>query len=55
MRPLPFEPLPVERAALRRRAVRDGLIVSGWLATAFTLIVVVYIGRSLGYDAFSYW
>ena len=54
-RPPPFEPLPAERAALRRRAIRDGLIIAGWLATAFALIVVSYFGRSLGYDAFSYW
>jgi hypothetical protein len=54
-RPPPFEPLPAERGALRRRGVRDGLIISGWLATLFTLIVVSYYGRSLGYDAFSYW
>ncbi|MEO6351381.1 MAG: glycosyltransferase 87 family protein [Candidatus Limnocylindrales bacterium] len=55
MRPPPFEPLPAERSALRRRAIRDGLIIAGWLATAFTLVVVVYYGRSLGYDALSYW
>src|SRR5687767_7243630 len=54
-RPPPFEPLPVDSRALRRRAVRDGLIIAGWLATAFTLVVVAYFGRSLGYDAFSYW
>jgi len=54
-RPPPFEPLPAEQGALRRRALRDGLIISGWLATGFTLIVVTYFGRSLGYDAFSYW
>jgi len=54
-RPPPFEPLPAERRALRIRALRDGLIISGWLATAFTLVVVTYAGRSLGYDAFSYW
>jgi hypothetical protein len=54
-RPPPFEPLPADRPALRRRAVRDGLIISGWLATAFALVVVTYFGRSLGYDAFSYW
>ncbi len=54
-RPPPFDPLPAERGALRRRAVRDGLIISGLLATAFTLVVVSYVGRSLGYDAFSYW
>jgi hypothetical protein len=54
-RPPPFEPLPAEQGVLRRRAVRDGLIISGWLATGFTLIVVTYFGRSLGYDAFSYW
>lgn len=54
-RPPPFEPLPAERSALRQRALRDGLIISGWLATAFALVVVTYFGRSLGYDAFSYW
>lgn len=54
-RPPPFEPLPAERGALRRRAIRDGLIISGLLATAFTLVIVSYFGRSLGYDAFSYW
>ena len=54
-RPPPFETLPSERGALRRRAIRDGLIISGWITTAFTLIVVPYVGRSLGYDAFSYW
>jgi hypothetical protein len=51
----PFEPLPKDQKALRRRAIRDGLIVSGWLVTAFTLVVVPAISRSLGYDAFSYW
>lgn len=40
---------------MRLRAVRDGLIISGWLATAFALTVVPYLGRSLGYDAYSYW
>jgi hypothetical protein len=55
MRPPPFEPLPAESAALRRRAIRDGLIVAGWLATVFTLVVVAFSGRSLGYDAYSYW
>jgi len=54
-RPPPFEPLPAERRDLRLRAIRDGLIISGWLATAFVLIVIPYFGRSLGYDAFSYW
>jgi hypothetical protein len=54
-RPPPFEPLPVDKGALRRRAVRDGLIVSGWLATIFILVVIPYAGRSLGYDAYSYW
>jgi hypothetical protein len=47
-RPPPFEPLPMERGALRRHAVRDGLIISGWLATLFALVVVSYFGRSLG-------
>ena len=51
----PFEPLPADQRALRRRAVRDGLIISGWLATLFTLIVVSSAARSLGYDAYSYW
>lgn len=57
MRWPPFEPLlpATTQQALRRRAVRDGLIVSGWLITAFVLIVVTYLGRSLGYDAYSYW
>ncbi|MDP8904955.1 MAG: DUF2029 domain-containing protein [Chloroflexota bacterium] len=54
-RPPPFEPLPAAPAALRLRALRDGLIISGWLATGFTLVVVTYFGRSLGYDAYSYW
>lgn len=55
MRPPPFDPLPSDRRTLRRRGVRDGLIVSGWLATAFVFLVVVPIGLSLGYDAYSYW
>ena len=55
MRPPPFEPLPVAPRALRLRAIRDGLIVSGWLATAFVLVVITDQGRSFGYDAFSYW
>ena len=54
-RPPPFEPLPTEKRALRWRAVRDGLIVSGWLATIFILVVIPYAGRSFGYDAYSYW
>lgn len=54
-RPPPFEPLPADRGALRRRAIRDGLIISGLLATAFTVVVIGYVGRSLAYDAFSYW
>lgn len=54
-RPPPFESLPTEPGALRRRAVRDGLIISGWLATLFALVVVTYFGRSLGYDAYAYW
>ena len=40
VRPPPFEPLPAESRALRLRALRDGLIVSGWLATAFVLVVI---------------
>jgi hypothetical protein len=54
-RPPPFEPLPADKAALRRRALRDGLIISGWLATIFILVVIPYAGRSFGYDAYSYW
>lgn len=51
----PFEPLPADPRGIRRRAVRDGLIIAGWLATAFVYIVVTYYGRSFGYDAFAYW
>ena len=54
-RPPPFEPLPAGSRALRLRAVRDGLIISGWLATGFALIVVTSIVHSVGYDAYSYW
>jgi hypothetical protein len=53
--PPPFEALPEERATWRRRAVRDGLIISGWLATGFALVVVTSIAHSVGYDAYSYW
>ncbi|MDQ3937234.1 MAG: hypothetical protein M3253_00980, partial [Chloroflexota bacterium] len=55
MRWPPFEPLPAEPRALRLRALRDGLIISGWLATAFVYVVVSHLGRSFGYDAFAYW
>ncbi len=55
MRPPPFDPLPIDLRSGRYRAVRDGLIVSGLLATAFMFLVVVPLGRSLGYDAYSYW
>jgi hypothetical protein len=54
-RPPPFEPLPTDPSALRRRAIRDGLIISGWLVTGFTLVVLPAVAKSLGYDAFSYW
>ncbi|HYI21777.1 MAG TPA: glycosyltransferase family 87 protein [Candidatus Limnocylindrales bacterium] len=54
-RPPPFESLPFDKRALRLRAVRDGLIISGWLATGFALVVVTSIGQSFGYDAYSYW
>ncbi len=47
--------LPDEGAQIRLRAIRDGLLISGLLATAFVLVVVPAIGRSLGYDAFAYW
>lgn len=53
--PPPFEALPSDRGTWRRRAVRDGLIISGWLATGFALIVVTSIAHSVGYDASSYW
>jgi hypothetical protein len=55
MRPPPFEALPADAATLRARAVRDGLIIAGWLATAFCYIVVTDHARSFGYDAYSYW
>jgi hypothetical protein len=35
--------------------MRDGLIISGWLATGFALVVVTSIAHSMGYDAYSYW
>jgi hypothetical protein len=54
-RPPPFEALPSERRALRLRALRDGLIVSGWLATFFALVVVTNLVHSYGYDSYSYW
>ena len=53
--PPPFEALPADKRALRLRALRDGLIISGWLATLFTLVVVTSVVHSVGYDAFSYW
>jgi hypothetical protein len=54
--PAPFERLPMLSVrALRLRAARDGLIISGWLATGFALVVVTSIIHSVGYDAFSYW
>ena len=53
--PPPFEALSSDRATWRRRAVRDGLIISGWLATGFALVVVTSIVHSVGYDAYSYW
>jgi len=55
MRWPPFEPLPAEVRDMRLRALRDGLIISGWLTTGFVLLIVTYFGRSLGYDAYSYW
>jgi len=53
--PPPFEALSSDQRTWRRRAVRDGLIISGWLATGFALIVVTSIVHSVGYDAYSYW
>jgi hypothetical protein len=55
MRWPPFESLPADRRRLRLRALRDGLVISGWLATAFVYLVVTAHGRSFGYDAYSYW
>jgi hypothetical protein len=43
--PPPFEAL--------LRALRDGLIISGWLATLFLLVVVTNLVHSFGYDAFA--
>ncbi len=54
-RPPPFEALPAAARALRLRALRDGLIISGWLATGFALVVVTSVAHSMGYDAYSYW
>ncbi len=54
-RPPPFEALPTDKRAMRLRAIRDGLIISGWLATGFALIVVTSLAHSFGYDAYSYW
>jgi len=51
--PPPFEALPADRRALRLRALRDGLIISGWLATLFLLVVVTNLVHSFGYDAFA--
>jgi Glycosyltransferase family 87 len=53
--PPPFEALPAAKRALRLRAGRDGLIISGWLATIFLLVVVTNIVHSVGYDAYAYW
>jgi hypothetical protein len=47
--------LPANRTQLRIRAVRDGLLIAGWLITGFVLLVIPWVGRSLGYDAFAYW
>lgn len=55
MRPPPFDQLPPERRDVRLRAVRDGLIFSGWLVAGFIFLVIVPMGLSLGYDAYSYW
>jgi hypothetical protein len=45
----------LDRTQLRIRALRDGLLVAGWLTTGFVLLVIPWVGRSLGYDAFAYW
>jgi len=47
--------LPSEAGALRRRAVRDGSLIAGWLVAAWIMVVIPAVGRSLGYDAYSYW
>jgi hypothetical protein len=54
--PPPFEQLPMtDKRSLRLRAIRDGLIISGWLATGFCLVVVTSIIHSMGFDAYAYW
>ncbi len=53
--PPPFETLPDDRPKWRLRATRDGLIIAGWLATGFALVVVTSVVHSFGYDAFAYW
>jgi hypothetical protein len=47
--------LPTDRHELRRRAIRDGLVVAGSMTSIFILVVIPAVGRSLGYDAYSYW
>ena len=47
--------LPTDATALRRRALRDGLLVAGWMVGAWIMLAIPAAGRSLGYDAYSYW
>ncbi|HEY7023868.1 MAG TPA: glycosyltransferase family 87 protein [Candidatus Limnocylindrales bacterium] len=53
--PPPLEALPAQTRALRLRALRDGLVISGWLAALFLMVVVTNAVHSFGYDAFAYW
>jgi hypothetical protein len=47
--------LPVMPRERRIRAVRDGLLIAGWLASGFVLVVIPMVGQSLGYDTFAFW
>ncbi|MDQ3448726.1 MAG: glycosyltransferase 87 family protein [Chloroflexota bacterium] len=47
--------LPLAAGALRRRALRDGLLLAGWMVGAWIMLAIPAAGRSLGYDAYSYW
>lgn len=47
--------LPSDRHQLQVRALRDGLVLAGWMTSLFILIAIPAAGRSLGYDAYSYW
>lgn len=47
--------LPSDAGALRLRAMRDGALVAGWMVAIWIMVVIPAVGRSLGYDAYSYW